>query len=506
MGEAASQIRLVSSVADAEAVEVRGPRARRLHHPDDAFGRGHAADRRGAEAPLSEDPVAGQGRHLLRHAEPPARGPRARQAMRRVILVVGSRNSSNSNRLVEEAQLAGARAYLVDDVSEIDPSWLDGVETVGFTSGASAPEFLVDEIVRVPAGSGGAREVREVLTVDGGRFLSASSGGQRGRARASRPPEAARRMPSAAERPWRPGCGWTARSRSSPAPRAESARRSRGGSRPEGARVVLAARDRAACERIADEIVAVGEARRSRSLRRDARGLRLHARSRRRSRSWGRIDVLVNNAGVGGPTPLDDPDDSRWNAILATNLTAVFRVTREASPFLPQGGRVINLSSVLGRFGVAGPRRLLRVQARRHRADACARAGARAAQDHRQRDLPRLGRDGDGARRLSPIGRRARTRGRRDRRREMAPLGRVLDPEEVAGLAAYLASDDARFRHGPGHRHRRRTGDAVSDADSGLRECEVLMMSARWTLLPTSSTSQEADDDARRVPRPPSTP
>ena len=47
---------------------------------------------------------------------------------------------------------------------------------------------------------------------------------------------------------------------------------------------------------------------------------------------WGRIDVLVNGAGLGGPTPLEDPDDSRWNAILATNLTATFRVTREAAP------------------------------------------------------------------------------------------------------------------------------------------------------------------------------
>src|SRR2546428_500478 len=64
---------------------------------------------------------------------------------------------------------------------------------------------------------------------------------------------------------------------------------------------------------------------------------------------WGRLDILVNNAGLGGPTPLEDPDDARWDAIIATNLTAVFRVVREASPFLPPGGRVINMSSVLGR-------------------------------------------------------------------------------------------------------------------------------------------------------------
>ena len=84
-----------------------------------------------------------------------------------VILVVGSRNSSNSNRLVEEAELAGARAYLVDDASEIDPAWLAGVETIGITSGASAPDFLVNEIVRGLCAGGAARiDIEEVLTVE----------------------------------------------------------------------------------------------------------------------------------------------------------------------------------------------------------------------------------------------------------------------------------------------------------------------------------------------------
>src|SRR5205085_4794202 len=68
----------------------------------------------------------------------------------------------------------------------------------------------------------------------------------------------------------------------------------------------------------------------------------------------GRLDVLVNNAGTSGRTPLDDPTDELWDAIIATNLTAVFRVTREAAPVLADGGRVINMSSVTGRFGVAG--------------------------------------------------------------------------------------------------------------------------------------------------------
>ncbi|HLN58952.1 MAG TPA: 4-hydroxy-3-methylbut-2-enyl diphosphate reductase [Thermoanaerobaculia bacterium] len=81
-----------------------------------------------------------------------------------VILVVGSKNSSNSRRLVEEAELAGARAHLVDDVSQIRPQWLAGVATVGLTSGASAPEFLVQEILAHLRALLGA-QVREVLTV-----------------------------------------------------------------------------------------------------------------------------------------------------------------------------------------------------------------------------------------------------------------------------------------------------------------------------------------------------
>jgi 4-hydroxy-3-methylbut-2-enyl diphosphate reductase len=65
-----------------------------------------------------------------------------------VILVIGSKNSSNSNRLAEVAQAQGARAYLIDDISQIDPAWLEGVQRLGITAGASAPEYLVDEVVQ----------------------------------------------------------------------------------------------------------------------------------------------------------------------------------------------------------------------------------------------------------------------------------------------------------------------------------------------------------------------
>jgi 4-hydroxy-3-methylbut-2-en-1-yl diphosphate reductase len=62
------------------------------------------------------------------------------------LLVIGSKNSSNSNRLVEVARAAGIPAYLIDDESNIDPAWLQGMETVGLTSGASAPERLVERV------------------------------------------------------------------------------------------------------------------------------------------------------------------------------------------------------------------------------------------------------------------------------------------------------------------------------------------------------------------------
>jgi len=63
-----------------------------------------------------------------------------------LLLVIGSRNSSNSNRLVETARAAGTPAYLIDDETEIDLAWLDSAETIGITSGASAPEKLVSRV------------------------------------------------------------------------------------------------------------------------------------------------------------------------------------------------------------------------------------------------------------------------------------------------------------------------------------------------------------------------
>jgi 4-hydroxy-3-methylbut-2-en-1-yl diphosphate reductase len=163
MGEAASQMKLVSSVADAESVPVSDPQRVALITQttlsmEDTRPIVETLKRRfpAIHVPPKDDICyATQNRQVAVRAL-------ARRAP--VILVVGSRNSSNSNRLVEEAALAGARAYLVDDVSEIDPKWLEGVETIGITSGASAPEFLVQEILR-RLGGAAALEIEEIVTV-----------------------------------------------------------------------------------------------------------------------------------------------------------------------------------------------------------------------------------------------------------------------------------------------------------------------------------------------------
>ncbi|HYB09457.1 MAG TPA: 4-hydroxy-3-methylbut-2-enyl diphosphate reductase, partial [Alphaproteobacteria bacterium] len=64
-----------------------------------------------------------------------------------VILVVGAKNSSNSNRLREIGSEMGVASYLIDDAGQLDPRWLKGAEAVGITAGASAPEELVQELI-----------------------------------------------------------------------------------------------------------------------------------------------------------------------------------------------------------------------------------------------------------------------------------------------------------------------------------------------------------------------
>jgi 4-hydroxy-3-methylbut-2-en-1-yl diphosphate reductase len=84
-----------------------------------------------------------------------------------LVLVVGSRTSSNANRLVEVARDRGADAYLIDDETDLDPSWLEGHETVGLTAGASSPDVFVDRVVARLAELGfGEREEVEITRED----------------------------------------------------------------------------------------------------------------------------------------------------------------------------------------------------------------------------------------------------------------------------------------------------------------------------------------------------
>jgi 4-hydroxy-3-methylbut-2-enyl diphosphate reductase len=144
MGEAPGAITLVESVAEAKVVEL----------PDRPLAYI-------TQTTLSVDETAAIV-DVLRHRFPAIRAPQREDicyatsnrqwAVKEMLgdvdllLVIGSRNSSNSNRLVDVARAAGVRAHLIDDASEIDVAWLDGTETVGVTSGASAPERLVTDV------------------------------------------------------------------------------------------------------------------------------------------------------------------------------------------------------------------------------------------------------------------------------------------------------------------------------------------------------------------------
>jgi 4-hydroxy-3-methylbut-2-enyl diphosphate reductase len=88
-----------------------------------------------------------------------------------LVLVIGSQNSSNSQRLVEVARDCGSRAHLIDNASEVQEEWLEGVRTLGVSSGASAPEELVQELV-ARFGERGVTDVSELtFTQEDVRFM-----------------------------------------------------------------------------------------------------------------------------------------------------------------------------------------------------------------------------------------------------------------------------------------------------------------------------------------------
>jgi 4-hydroxy-3-methylbut-2-enyl diphosphate reductase len=146
MGEAPDRIVLVETEADVDALEVEDPA--KLAYI--------------SQTTLSVDETR-QIIARLRERFPAITGPRTddicyattnRQAAVKqmaarcdLVLVIGSRNSSNSNRLVQVAEEHGAESHLIDNETQVDPAWLEGKKVVGISSGASAPEELVQRLV-----------------------------------------------------------------------------------------------------------------------------------------------------------------------------------------------------------------------------------------------------------------------------------------------------------------------------------------------------------------------
>jgi NAD(P)-dependent dehydrogenase (short-subunit alcohol dehydrogenase family) len=163
------------------------------------------------------------------------------------------------------------------------------------------------------------------------------------------------------------------------------------------------------------------------------------------SRDLGGIDCLVNNAGAGGPNALSQPGEDRWREILSVNLDGMFFCTREALRPMRDGGRVINISSVLGKFGVPG---YTAYCTSKHGVIGFTRALALEVAPRKitvnavcpgwtDTEMARTGLD------LLAQGMGVAFEEAKKTALAQVPLGRMVTPEEVAGLCAFLASDAA---------------------------------------------------------------
>ncbi len=157
------------------------------------------------------------------------------------------------------------------------------------------------------------------------------------------------------------------------------------------------------------------------------------------------LDVLVNNAGVGGGMPIHKTDLETWRRVLDTNVWGTFLVSRQAVPRMGTGGRVVNISSVLGRFGVPG---YTAYCASKHAVIGFTRALAlevvkkgitvnAVCPGWVDTDMAEAGmRRGAAAGKIS-------FEQFRDQAIGAVPLGRIIQPEEVAELVKFLASPAA---------------------------------------------------------------
>jgi 4-hydroxy-3-methylbut-2-en-1-yl diphosphate reductase len=164
-GEAPAHVQLVDTAEDVERVTVRDPSktvwlSQTTLSVDETLVRVNQLKKR---FPDLQDPPSDDICYATQNRQVAVK---AMAAECDLVLVVGSQNSSNSKRLVEVALQAGARAsYLVDYAREVDPAWLDGVMTIGVTSGASVPDILVMDLLSWLAERGFA-EVQEVTTAN----------------------------------------------------------------------------------------------------------------------------------------------------------------------------------------------------------------------------------------------------------------------------------------------------------------------------------------------------
>lgn len=148
MGEAPGQVRIIQTLADAQDVEVPDPdrvayATQTTLSLDDVDSIVNTLRRR---FPKLVGPEAGDVCYATQNRQE-AIGALVRQHHADLVLVLGSPNSSNSNRLREVAEDSGARAYLVGTAEELNPAWLLGARRVGVSAGASTPEHLVQALV-----------------------------------------------------------------------------------------------------------------------------------------------------------------------------------------------------------------------------------------------------------------------------------------------------------------------------------------------------------------------
>ena len=174
-------------------------------------------------------------------------------------------------------------------------------------------------------------------------------------------------------------------------------------------------------------------------------GRRAGASSTPRVERFGRIDILVTCAGILRDRMIFNMSEEEWDAVLAVHLKGTFNCVRHACTHMREQryGRIITFSSGSGLFGNPGPGELRRGQGGDQRAHEGRGARPRPLRHHGERDLPGRRHAHDAHRRL-PEGARAAQDSRASSARTAAPArSSSLDPDDVAPMVVYLASDQA---------------------------------------------------------------